>query len=1706
MKSFKNQNPKKENLLRFSLQKKKSILFLITFLFFTGTVINLQAQTPKYKSHSFKADAAKYLAEKSKNKSSGAKSQVDTIRRFNAPSYSTLGVEYDLSREMLWTAHECQSSSHNPTIYLCDTAGVVDTTASISLSEKNSGWPWQLDNRTGVSIMPSGNLLLPDYNGDLSYADDNIVEIMPDGTIVNAWEMDDEVGSNDSQDGTKIDNVIDIAVISATSDSIHAFATAAYDEGYVYEIVLYRTGALWTPNSWYTLRVDSVGFADNLGIDIMGDNVMHSSWNYDSILITSFDSMYYNVLDSFQLETPAGYSSGATFMEEVEPQQQFAVVDFDSDSVSIFRYGDIPNNPPTISDIQDQSGYVNTTIGPITFSVDDYETDSIDLVLTDSSDNQILIPDDNIVFGANDTSRTITITSATDQTGTATITITVWDEDSASVSDDFKVTILNTGSLLYVNSSTGADDSGKDGSESQPWATISYAISRATDGDTLDLTGTFTEDGTSVNNIGIQVSKDLTIRGQGIGQTIVQAHLTEPSSADRRCFTIPVGKNVSLQDMTIQNGNAGIYNGGCILNEGDLVVDECQVLTSIAGNEGGGIYNTGVLDISNTTLSGNSSTGNGGGVCTQGEMGMESSTVSGNNSASDGGGIYIDCAISNLPVEIINSTISTNTAGTINNGGGLIFSVSNGILDAALTNVTMADNSCGGDGAGIYEYAAAPTTSIILSIINSIFDNGTSNNYATAGSGTHTLNRTYTICSDNTMDVTGDGNMNDTDPLLETLSYNGGSTQTHAIPGNSPAVDAGTPKGVPAIDQRGRLRPQAYGYDIGSYERKPQIFFVNSMLGSDDISNDGSALSPWATITYAIGRDEVGDGDILDLTGTFTANGIATDGIQVTKSLIIMGKAGIETIVQANATGAASADRRCFTIPEDKEVSLVNLSIQNGNPGAENGGAILNHGKLYVFNCNIKDNLAENGAGIYSDAELNVNYSTISGNACPATGHGGAIYAYYANPDSIGGSVGTFPIVNLSMLNSTLSGNAAGSTSGNGGALYLFAKADTVPTKLNSYLTNVTIADNTCGNAGSGIYQKVESVSDTAITELNIKNSILDNGSSNNYVTNQSGSQATLVLNRNYTLCRDNSMPISGEGNINKIDPLLDALANNGGDTKTHAILSGSVAFDGGTNVGIAHGTDQRGTNHLGKPEIGAYEGNVIVFQSDGDWQTTEAIQDVIIKNAQVTIPSAKAAEQCNNLYIRDDGELTIDGSLTVNGNLTIESSSFGTGSLLDNENLTVNGTSNIQLYQGATSTTPYWHYASVPVDVSGGAITSSVFGTPYNPSGTEYYAFYYDEPNQLYQSITDNSTVLSDQMRGYAIPKDVEDTLLFEGEVVTGTNSITPTRNGTGTYEGFNLCGNPFPSGVDLKTTSTMAGITVTNLVETVWIRENGNFIHYNWASGTSTPATFDGVVPPMQAFWVKVTDGQTSGTLQLANDSRVHDNDLLYKEEEPNIFRISAKMNNRIDEAVIGLYANAKNDFDAYDSEKMFTDNPGFPQIYTVLNGKELAINGFSNNYDEQKIIPLGYKSEVAGELKFDAGAIKDFDPSIHVYLEDKLNNKAIDLRDDPVYSFYTDAPVNNVSRFNLVFTTGTIGIGQEHSQELDVFVKNNTLYLNSPSCGNASIFVSDLTGRMIFNRGVQLNKGINSLTISKNLTGVFLIKVVTNENNITKKVVLP
>lgn len=299
----------------------------------------------------------------------------------------------------------------------------------------------------------------------------------------------------------------------------------------------------------------------------------------------------------------------------------------------------------------------------------------------------------------------------------------------------------------------------------------------------------------------LDISGELTINGAAAATTIVDGQDLS------RIFHIHAGP-VTINNLTARNGTEEA--GGGIFIAAITTVNLTNVV--VTGNDGlgsagGGIRNSGgTTTITDSTISANVVDAQGAGIFNIGSpLTIVRSTISGNTATESGGGIRIDSGT----VTVENSTISGNTA---NSGGGI--RNLNGTV--TVSSSTIANNNGGTSfGGGVATFSPG-----VFTLTGSILANntaGTSPDCTEAiVSGGFNLIEDTSGCA---ISGTTTGNVTGVDPQLLGLASNGGPTQTHALTGTSPALNART-SGCPppATDQRGVTRPQATACEIGSFE------------------------------------------------------------------------------------------------------------------------------------------------------------------------------------------------------------------------------------------------------------------------------------------------------------------------------------------------------------------------------------------------------------------------------------------------------------------------------------------------------------------------------------------------------------------------------------------------------------------------------------------------------------------------------------------------------------------------------------------------------------------------------------------------------------------------------------------------------------------------------------------------------------------------
>ena len=151
----------------------------------------------------------------------------------------------------------------------------------------------------------------------------------------------------------------------------------------------------------------------------------------------------------------------------------------------------------------------------------------------------------------------------------------------------------------------------------------------------------------------------------------------------------------------------------------------------------------------------------------------------------------------------------------------------------------------------------------------------------------------------------------------------------------------------------------------------------------DDNLGDGSQKNPYNSIRHAI--DYTSNDSTIHLNeGDYV--GEDNKNITLDKSVTLIGKSKENTIIDCESSG------RLFTMNANSKLTLINLTLKNGN-STDNGGLIYNEGgQITIKNCILSNSYGyENGGAIYSNfGTLTIDNSCFTNNS--AFQYGGVIY------------------------------------------------------------------------------------------------------------------------------------------------------------------------------------------------------------------------------------------------------------------------------------------------------------------------------------------------------------------------------------------------------------------------------------------------------------------------------------------------------------------------------------------------------------------------------------------------------------------------------------------------------------------------------------------------------------------------------------------
>ena len=696
------------------------------------------------------------------------------------------------------------------------------------------------------------------------------------------------------------------------------------------------------------------------------------------------------------------------------------------------------------------------------------------------------------------------------------------------------------------------------------------------------------------------------------------------------------GGTLTLNESTV-SGNSASGLGGSRLDGGGIQTYSGDILlndTTVSGNysvlDGGGIRtDEGNVSLTNSTVTGNNSRRNGGGVLTdEGDISLTNSEVSENVSRGGGGGLQARGDIS-----LANSTVSGNVSGGI--GGGI--RASNG--DVLLNDSVVSGNSSNGNGGGIGAYGAN------ITLINStVSGNGSGNRGGGIGASTGDVSLTNSTVSGNTSSEDGGGiGTGGGDVLLinSTINENISSGDGGGISANNVSLNDSSVNGNTSRNAGGGIKT-SFG----------DVSLDNSTVSDNSSNSDqGSEGGGIRTLT---GNVSLTDSTLSGNSSTgdrSNGGGISTNSGSVTLT---------NSTLSGNSTTGSD---------DGSEETLSD----NGSRG---GGIFTDSGRVSITSSTISGNSVSgyrsNGGGVSTNSgSVTLTNSTLSGNSTSGSDNGsddgGDDGSEEPLPDNGSNGGGIFTdFGRVSVTSSTISGNSVAGYLSNGGGIY--------SGNSSVLITNSTITGNSAESGGG-----IRFTTSNSFTSLSLLNSIvagnLDNGTAPDLLATadeMSDETSELIVENTLigSVTGSGITTTTGSGNILNQSAQLAALADNGGSTQTHALLSGSPAIDGGNNAlavdenGNPLATDQIGQNRLfdgnddgtATVDIGAFEDQAI----------RTAGQHIFYNNSGFDGTSNSDAIATDKVALRNDETATFENYTSyVNGINGIAIDLFNPGTLI---------------------------------------------------------------------------------------------------------------------------------------------------------------------------------------------------------------------------------------------------------------------------------------------------------------------------------------------------------------------------------------------------------------------------------------------------------
>lgn len=669
------------------------------------------------------------------------------------------------------------------------------------------------------------------------------------------------------------------------------------------------------------------------------------------------------------------------------------------------------------------------------------------------------------------------------------------------------------------------------------------------------------------------------------------------------------------------------------------------------------------------------------------------------------------------------------------------------------------------------------------------------------------------------------------------------------------------------------------------------------------------------------------------------------------------------------------------------------------------------------------------------------------------------------------------------------------------------------------YINGGTLTiDNDFDNQGDGYFSITNGGSisigrdmvNTGGSEFDIQNgSISVNG---NFV-NQGGSSVdidpagSMNISGDFTNTGGGQVALDGEMNV-------DGTLTNGGGA--------AVTGNGTLSVGVLNDTNNGVSSSL-----------LLVSRlyaiADGDWTdgsiwakkatgsacncTPSSTNSVNTNNFTVNVDadfvvSSVVVTQNSTLNIKPTASLTVNNTLQLDGSLYLRSDANNSGALINKG--AINYGTNASFVSRIMLRAKEFNYISScfensstdAINYVNGALNKNVYN--YNEAAADHWGTPNDDNGANDQLGWVPASPAMGKSQGFAVYVPNNYYVNITGtQAYTGNHNVTiyktlhPELPNNTLYDGWNLIGNPYPSGLDLASfISENTGNSDGNVY--LWDDdlssgdnyESSDYVQVNLSGSitNSKGSSFSGSLKANQGFFIKAT--AATNTVYFTNAMRTTQNSTFISTSKSAQKSETSETSERFkfyienteatlyNESLIAFNSNATEGEDyGYDGLKKKGDNN--IALYSLSNQLPYGIQTLPLVSSETNVA-LGFDLAKAGTFVL---GVKEntLTEGVRVFLLDKTTNTETELTTTQNYSFDASSGTET-DRFVLIFRGKTTAVENDFEQysNYKVFASNNTLHIQSVTNEPIEVLVSDVLGRTASysldnsNQTIELNGG--------------------------------